>query len=92
MYILPFKQQNSRYSDWLLAGMPRGRSSSPGTGEIFLFPFRPGPASYPVGTGGSLSGSKVKLITHLHSVEVKKEYVIYIATTPCAFMAKCLTS
>jgi hypothetical protein len=28
--------QRSRYSDWLRAGRPRGRSSSPGRGETFL--------------------------------------------------------
>jgi hypothetical protein len=27
----------SRHSDWLRAGRPRGRSASPGRGEILLF-------------------------------------------------------
>jgi hypothetical protein len=30
-------QQRSRYSDWLRAGWPRGRSSSPGRVKNFLF-------------------------------------------------------
>jgi hypothetical protein len=32
-----FGYPHSRYSDWLRAGRPRGRSSSPGRGKIFLF-------------------------------------------------------
>jgi hypothetical protein len=31
----------SRYSDWLRAGPPRGRNSSPGKSRIFTSPFRP---------------------------------------------------
>jgi hypothetical protein len=44
--------ERSRYSDWLRAGKPRGRSSSPGGGKDFLFsmPFRPalGPTQHPI--------------------------------------------
>jgi hypothetical protein len=56
--------QRSRYSDWLRAGRPRGRSSSPGRGQEFslLHVVHPDcgahPASYPMGTGGSFPGSK----------------------------------
>jgi hypothetical protein len=54
----------SRYSDWLQAGRPRGRSSSPGSGKNFFFPtsFRPcsgaHSASYPMGIGGSFPWGK----------------------------------
>jgi hypothetical protein len=33
--------QRSRYSDWLRAGRPRGRSSSPGSVKIFSSPRHP---------------------------------------------------
>jgi hypothetical protein len=56
----------SRYSDWLRAGRPRGRSSSPGGVKNFLFSTSPhrfsGPtqsSSYPVGTEGSFRGGKL---------------------------------
>jgi hypothetical protein len=52
----------SRYSDWLQAGRPRARSSSPGRQELSLHVVQIGPgahpASYPMGTGGSFPGGK----------------------------------
>jgi hypothetical protein len=53
-----------RYSDWLRAGRPRGRSSSPGRSKNFSFlhVVQTGsgahPVSYPAGTGGSFPGGK----------------------------------
>jgi hypothetical protein len=50
-----------RYSDWLPAGRPRGRISSPGKGKMFFRVVQTGsgthPASYPVGTGGKAAGA-----------------------------------
>jgi hypothetical protein len=52
----------SRYSDWLGAGRPRGRSLSPGGGKNFLQVVQTGsgvhPSSYPMGTGGYFPGVK----------------------------------
>jgi hypothetical protein len=52
----------SRYSDWLGAGRPRGRSSSPGRVKNFLRVIQTGsgahPASYPMGTGGFFPGGR----------------------------------
>jgi hypothetical protein len=46
-----YSNNRSRYSDWLLAGRPRGRSSNPGGGKILFSPRRPdwfwGPHSLP---------------------------------------------
>jgi hypothetical protein len=39
--------QHSRYNDWLRAGRPRGRSSSPGGGKNFLSPASSRPALGP---------------------------------------------
>jgi hypothetical protein len=39
--------QRSPHSDWLLAGQPRGRSSSPGMVKTFLFSTSSGPALRP---------------------------------------------
>jgi hypothetical protein len=54
----------SRYSDWLRAGLQRGRSSSPGrVKNSLLHAVETGsgghPASYPMGTGSFLSGGKL---------------------------------
>jgi hypothetical protein len=62
-----------RYSDWLRAGRPRSRSSSPGIVKNFLFSTSFGP-----GRQADHSPSA--------SVEVKKMW-IYTSTTPYAFMA-----
>jgi hypothetical protein len=52
-------RSRSRYSDWLRAGRPRGRSSSPGRVKDFV---QSGsevhPTSYPMGTGGSFPGGE----------------------------------
>jgi hypothetical protein len=40
--------QSSRYSDWLRAGRPRGRSSSSRSVENFLFSIAPAPALGPI--------------------------------------------
>jgi hypothetical protein len=52
----------SRYSDWLRAGRPRGRSLSPCRVKYFLHVVQSGsgvhPTSYPMGTGGSFLGGK----------------------------------
>jgi hypothetical protein len=44
--------QRSRYSDWLRAGRPRGRSSGPGRGKICFFSMSsrpvPGPTQRPI--------------------------------------------
>jgi hypothetical protein len=89
----------SRYNVWLLAGRPRGRSSSPGRGRIFLFPTssRPvlGPSQPPIQwVLGVLSlGVKRPAREADHSpptsAEVKKTW-ISISTPPYAFMAQCL--
>jgi hypothetical protein len=56
--------QRSRYAEWLGAGWPGGRSSSPGKGKTFLTPHvvQTGSgahsASYPMGTGGFYPGIK----------------------------------
>jgi hypothetical protein len=55
--------QRSRYSDWLRAGRPRVRSSSPGWGKIFLLSnvVETGSGThpaYPLRSGGSFPGGK----------------------------------
>jgi hypothetical protein len=70
---------NRRYSDWLEAGRPKGRSSSLGRGKNYLFSTssKTGsgvhPTSSPVSTGGK-------------AAEVKKMW-IHTSTPPHAFMA-----
>jgi hypothetical protein len=48
------REYRSRYSYWLRAGRPRGRSSSPGRIKNFHLSFRP--ASYPIDIGGKAAG------------------------------------
>jgi hypothetical protein len=51
--------ERSRYSVWLRAGRPRGRSSSPGMSKNFHFSTSGvHQTSYPMGTGGSCPGGK----------------------------------
>jgi hypothetical protein len=86
----------SRYSDWLRAGRPRGRSSSPGRVKNFLFSTlsRPvlGFTRPPIQwvSGALLKGIKRPGRECDHSpptsAEVKKMW-IYISTPPYAFMA-----
>jgi hypothetical protein len=64
MSVILYSGLRSRYSDWLRAGRPRGRSSSPGCSKNFLFSRRPDrlwvhPAFCPMCTGGSFPGGKV---------------------------------
>jgi hypothetical protein len=47
----------SSYSDWLLAGRPRGRSSIPGRSRLALGAHR---ASYPMGTRDDFPGDKAQ--------------------------------
>jgi hypothetical protein len=76
----------SRYSDWLRAGRPRGRSSSPGRIKNFLQVFQTGsgvhPTSYQMGTGALSPGVKRPgpEADHLHliSAEVNKIVDLYI--------------
>jgi hypothetical protein len=84
-----------RYSDWLRAGRPRGRSSSPGKGKTCLFSTssRPvlGPTQPPIQwVPGALSqGVKRPGREADHSptsAEVKKTWV-YTSTPPYAFIA-----
>jgi hypothetical protein len=94
LYLLP--GYRSRYSDWVRAGRPRGRSSSPGRGKIFLFftPSRPvpGPTQPPIqcipralSSGVKRPGSEAD-----HSpqtiAEVNNTW-IYTSTPPYAFMS-----
>jgi hypothetical protein len=73
-------EQRSRYSDWLRAGRPRGRSSSPGRVKTFLHVVQTGsvvhPASCLMGTGGSFPPS----------ADVKK-MSIHTPIPPYVFMA-----
>jgi hypothetical protein len=78
----------------LLAGRPRGRSSSPGKVKNFVH-VQTGteahPASCPLGTGGSFPGVKASGGREVDpspptSAEVKKLW-IYISTPPYAFLA-----
>jgi hypothetical protein len=83
---------SSRYGDWLRAGRPRGQSSSPGRGNIFLIsssrpvlvatqpPIQYVQARWP---GREADHS---LPT---SAEVKRTW-IYTSTPPYIFMASCL--
>jgi hypothetical protein len=87
----------SRYSDWLRAGRPTGRNSSPGGSKNFLFSSscRPAlgstqPPIRAMDTGGSFP--RVKRLEHEAdhsppvSAEVKKIW-IYTSTPPYAFLA-----
>jgi hypothetical protein len=86
--------ERSWYSDWLQAGPPKDRGSSPGRVKNFLHPKSSIPAL------GSIQPPipwvlGVKQLGHEAddsppaSVEVKKMWV-YISTPPYAFMVKCL--
>jgi hypothetical protein len=90
-------RQRSRYSHWLRAGRPRGRSWSPGGVKNFLFftSFRPAlgstqPPIYPWVPGALPPGLKRPGRETYHSppasAEVKKMW-IYTSTPPYAFMA-----
>jgi hypothetical protein len=89
-------RRQTRYSDWLRAGQPRGRSSSPCRVKNFLFSTSSRPAlgstqPHILWVQGALSPG-VKLRGHEAdnsppaSVEVKKMW-IYTSTPPYAFMA-----
>jgi hypothetical protein len=75
--------KRSRYIDWLRAGRPRDRSSSPGRVKNFLQVVQIGSGvhrtSYPMGTGGSFSGLKRPGREADHSppanAEVKKMWI-----------------
>jgi hypothetical protein len=62
----------SRYTEWLRAGRPRGRSSNPGRGKNFLFSMSYRPVLGPTGYRG-YRGQGVKRITHLQIVPRSKE-------------------
>jgi hypothetical protein len=91
----------SRYSDWLLAGRPRGRSSSPGGSKNFNFSMWSRPALRPTQPpiqwvpGVLPPGAKRPRREADHSpptsVEVKKMWV-YTSTPPYVFMTYCLIS
>jgi hypothetical protein len=75
--------ERSRYSVWLLAGRPRGRSSSPGGIKNFHFSisFRPALGSTQLLSNGyqglfprGWSGRGVKLTTHLQLVPRWRKY------------------
>jgi hypothetical protein len=91
VYTIIRPEYRSRYSDWLRAGRPRGRSSSPGRVKNFLFSTSSRPVLWPIQppiqwVPGALS-PEVKRpgreVVHSPptSVEVKKTWV-YIST-PC---------
>jgi hypothetical protein len=80
---LPTHYKRSRYSDWLRAGRPRSRSSSPYRVKNFLFstssrqalgpaqpPIQWVPGLFPLG----LSSRGVKLTTHLQLVRRSRKY------------------
>jgi hypothetical protein len=88
--------QRSRYSDWLRAGRPRGRTSSPSKGKIFRLSTssKPvlGPTPPPIQwVPGALSPEVRRPGREADhspptSVEVKNTW-IYTSTPPYAFMA-----
>jgi hypothetical protein len=80
----------SRYSDWLLAGRPRGRSSSPGRGKNFLISTssRPvlGPTEPPIQwVPRVMRPGREADHSPPTSAEVKKTW-LYTSTPPYAFM------
>jgi hypothetical protein len=83
--------QHSRYSDWLRAGRPRGRSSSPDSVKNFLASTSSRPALGPTPPpiqwvpGIKRPGGEADH-PPLTSVEEKKT-LIYTSTPPYAFMA-----
>jgi hypothetical protein len=91
----------SRYSDWLRVGLPRGRSSIPGRGNIFLHStsFRQAlePTQPPIQWVLEAISPGVKRLGRKDdhspptSAEVKKRW-IYTSTPPYFFMAYCLIS
>jgi hypothetical protein len=94
--LLSFLRGSSRCSDWLRAGRPRGRSSSPGTFKTFCFSKASRPA---LGSTQPLfqwvSGDFPPVVKwpgreadHLPptSAEIQNMW-IYISTPPYAFMA-----
>jgi hypothetical protein len=73
----------SRYSDWLRAGRPRDRSSSPGRVKNFLFSTSSRPALgstqlpiqwVPGALSPGQSGRGLKLTTHLQLVRRSRKY------------------
>jgi hypothetical protein len=78
------RDRNCRYSDCLLAGRPKGRSSDPGRIENFLFYTSSRPALEPTQWEPAglfpreYSGRNVKLTTHLQLV-LKSRKCEYIA-------------
>jgi hypothetical protein len=89
----------SRDSEWLQAGRPRGRSSSPGRVKNFIHVDQTvsgvHPTSYTMGTVGFFPGVMRPGREADHSpptsAEVKKVW-IYTSTPPYSFMAYCLIS
>jgi hypothetical protein len=91
----------SKCSDWLRAGRPRGRSSSPSRGKNFLFsmsfrqvldPTQP-PIQWVPGVITSVAKQSGRVASHLPltRAHVKKTWN-YTSTPPYAFMAWCLLS
>jgi hypothetical protein len=80
----------SRDSDWLRAGLSRGRNSSPGRVKNFLNLVQTGSGAHPSllssGYRGH-SGRGVKLTIHLQLVPEVKKMWIYTSTPPYTFMA-----
>jgi hypothetical protein len=84
--------QRNRYSDWLWAGRPRGRSWVPGQEFSLLQIVQTGSGvhltSYKMGTGGSFPGVKRPESESDHSpptsAEIKKKW-IYTSTSPYVF-------
>jgi hypothetical protein len=101
LQILEEPGQSSRYSDWLQAGRPRGRSSSPCRLKNFLFSTwsRPalGPTQSPIQwvPGAHFPGVKGQRHEADHSppasIEVKKMWS-YTSTPTYAVMVQCLFS
>jgi hypothetical protein len=90
-----FKCCHSRYSNWLQAGLPRGRILSPSRVKSFLHFIQTSsgahPASYPMGMGGfSPGGVKRQGPEADHSPPASamdKKIWIYTFVPPYAFMA-----
>jgi hypothetical protein len=100
-YLAIYLVHRSRYSDWLRAGRPRGRNSSPGRVKNFLFSTSSIPAlrftQLPIQWVRGLFSPGIKQpeseADHSPpaSAEVKK-MGIYTSTSPHFFMAWCLIS